>query len=274
MSLPGHQSERRKRFYATADVGPMNGGFGVRLDGRTPKSPAGVSLVLPTEALAQLVAAEWAAQGEHIDPVSMPATRLAWAALALDEAGRAAAVERVASFAGTDLLCYFADWPSDLLERQERRWGPVIAWADAALGVTFHRTQGIIHQPQPQGTLDRIAELAATEDAFTLTGLAEAAALFGSAMLAFALRRSELTADAAFDLSRLDEIFQEERWGVDAEAAARADRMAKEAVALGRWFWALLTAGDLAAISARRLARMGGIAPDLEVPPRRRSDPT
>jgi chaperone required for assembly of F1-ATPase len=239
LSLPGHQAERRKRFYATADVGPMNGGFGVRLDGRTPKSPAGVSLVLPTEALAQLVAGEWTAQGEYIEPVSMPATRLAWGALALDEAGRAAAVERLATVAGTDLLCYFADWPSGLLERQERRWGPVIAWADAALGVTFQRTQGIVHQPQPQPTLDRIAELAGAEDVFALTGLVDAAGLFGSAILAFALRRGELSADAAFDLSRLDETFQEERWGVDAEAAARADAMAREAVTLERWFQAL-----------------------------------
>ncbi|MEJ0064185.1 MAG: ATP12 family protein [Caulobacteraceae bacterium] len=187
----------------------------------------------------QLVADEWAAQAGDIDPATMPATRLAAGALALDDAGREAAVERVASFAGSDLLCYFADGPSSLVERQERRWGPVIAWADEALGVQFHRTQGIIHQPQPQATLDRIAELAAVEDAFALIGLVAAAALFGSAILAFALRRGQLTADAAFDLSRLDETFQEERWGVDAEAAARADAMAKEAVTLGRWFEAL-----------------------------------
>jgi chaperone required for assembly of F1-ATPase len=239
VSLPGHQGERRKRFYASVDVATVNDGFAVRLDGRAPKSPAGAALMLPTEPLAQLSAAEWAVQVEYIDPASMPATRLAWAAVGLDEAGRAAAVERVASFAGTDLLCYFADWPSDLLELQERRWGPVIAWAEQALAARFHRTQGIVHQPQPQATLDRIAKLAATEDAFALTGLAEAAALFGSTILAFALRQGELTAEAAFELSRLDETFQEERWGVDAEAAARADAMAKEAVTLGQWFEAL-----------------------------------
>jgi chaperone required for assembly of F1-ATPase len=239
LSLPGHQAERRRRFYAEVSVGPLNGGFAVRLDGRTPKSPTGADLVLPTEAAAQLAADEWAAQGEHIDPASMPATRLGWGALALGESGRAAAVERVASFAGTDLLCYFADWPSGLLERQQRRWGPVIDWAQDALSVTFHRTQGIVHQPQPQATIDRVAELARAEDPFALTGLVAAAGLFGSAILAFALRRGELTAEAAFELSRLDETFQEERWGVDAEAAARADAMAKEAVTLERWFRAL-----------------------------------
>jgi len=239
LSLPGHQAERRKRFYASADVAPVNGGFAVRLDGRTPKSPTGAPLVLPTEALAQLVAAEWAAQGDEIDVGSMPTTRLAWSALALGGAQRDAAVERVASFAASDLLCYFADGPSRLVERQERRWGPVIDWAEAVLGVRFHRAQGIVHRAQPQATLDRIAELARGEDAFALTGLVAAAALLGSAILAFALRRGELTADAAFELSRLDETFQEELWGGDAEAAARADAMAKEAVTLERWFAAL-----------------------------------
>ena len=240
----------------------------MRLDGRTPHSPAGVPLVLPTEALAELVAAEWEAQVKDIDPGSMPATRLAWAALTLGEANRDSTVERMASFAATDLVCYFADWPSGLVELQERRWGPVLDWAETALGTSFRRAQGIVHQPQPQETLDRIAALAGEEDDFALTGLAAAAALFGSAILAFALRRGELTAEAAFELSRLDETFQEERWGVDAEAAARADSMATEAVTLGRWFEALLSREALA---ARRLARMGGIAPDLEIPPRRRS---
>jgi chaperone required for assembly of F1-ATPase len=239
VSLPGHQAERRKRFYKAVDVAPADGGFAVQLDGRTARSPMGAPLVLPTPALARLVAAEWASQGEEIDPASMIGTRLAAGALAMDAAARAATVERLASFAGSDLLCYFADGPASLVERQERRWGPVIDWAGGALDARFHRTQGVIHQTQPQATLDRIAELAAAEDAFALTGLMAAAALFGSAILAFALRRGQLTADAAFDLSRLDETFQEERWGVDAEAAARADTMAREAVALGRWFGAI-----------------------------------
>ncbi len=170
----------------------------------------------------------------------MPATRLAWGALALgDEGVRAGAVARVAGFAELDLVCYFADGPASLVERQERRWGAVIDWAEQALGAAFHRTQGVIHQPQPPATIARIEALAAAEDDFALAGLTAAAALFGSAILAFALRRGELTAEAAFELSRLDETFQEERWGVDAEAAARADAMAKEALMLGAWFAAL-----------------------------------
>ena len=241
MSLPGHAAERMRRFYKAVDVTPAEGGgFAVRLDARQPRSPQGQPLVLPTEPLARLAADEWAAQGDNILPETMPATQLAWGALALtDEAARGGAVARIASFAETDLVCYFAEGPASLVERQERRWGPVIDWACEALGAGFHRTQGIVHQPQPAATIARIEALAAAESDFALAGLSAAAALVGSAILAFALRRGELTAEAAFDLSRLDETFQEERWGVDAEAAARADAMAREAVALGRWFAAL-----------------------------------
>ncbi|HEY1426741.1 MAG TPA: ATP12 family protein [Caulobacteraceae bacterium] len=231
-----------RRFYSKAETAPADGGgFAVRLDGRPPRSPQGQPLVLPTVSLARLVAGEWAAQGENILPESMPATQLAWGALSLgeDDGVRAGAVARITAFAETDLVCYFADGPASLIELQERRWGAVIDWAEAALGVAFHRTQGVIHQPQPPATIARIEALAAAEDPFALAGLAAAAALFGSAILAFALRRGELTPEAAFELSRLDETFQEARWGVDAEAAARADAMAEDAVMLSAWFAAL-----------------------------------
>jgi chaperone required for assembly of F1-ATPase len=229
-----------RRFYKAVDVAPAEGGYAVRLDGRTPRSPAGERLILPTQALADLAAADWAAQGENIVPDTMPAVRLAWTAIALqDPETRQSAIDRVAAFAGADLVCYFADGPPGLVERQERHWGPVIEWAQTALGATFRRAQGIVHQPQPEATLARIRDLAAAEDAFALAALAAATSLFSSAILAFALRQGELTADAAFALSRLDETFQEEKWGVDAEAAFRADAMAAEAVVLERWFAAL-----------------------------------
>ncbi|HEY1752184.1 MAG TPA: ATP12 family chaperone protein, partial [Caulobacteraceae bacterium] len=120
MALPGHAIERRRRFYKAADTAPAEGGgVAVRLDGRTPRSPEGAALVLPTAGLAELVAAEWAAQGEELLPATMPATQLAWAALAADREGaRRAAVARVAGFAASDLLCYFADGPAPLVERQ------------------------------------------------------------------------------------------------------------------------------------------------------------
>ena len=238
MSQPGHSPDWMRRFYAAVDVAPAEGGaFAVRLDGRAPRSPAGHRLALPTRALAGMVAEEWAAQGENIIPDSMLATRLAWTALAMREpAARAAAVDRVAAFAGADVLCYFADGPGDLVERQERRWGPMIEWADTALGATFHRAQGVVHQPQPDATIARIRALAEIDDDFALAGVMAAAALFGSAILALALRRAQLTADAAFALSRLDEAYQEEKWGIDSEAAIRSEAMAAEAAMLQRWF--------------------------------------
>jgi len=240
LSLPGHASERRKRFYKAVTTSPVDGRFAVQLDRRTPRSPAGQPLETPTQALADLVAAEWAAQGEDILPATMPATKLAWAALAMAEPGaRDAAVDRIAAFAGSDLICYFADGPATLVERQERRWSPVIAWLEGEIGHRFHRAQGIVHRPQPEDAVAALSALARAETDFALAALAAATALLGSAILAMALRRGELTAAAAFDLSRLDESFQEERWGVDAEAAARADAMAAETVMLERWFAAL-----------------------------------
>lgn len=240
LSLPGHAAERRKRFYKQVATAPAEGGVAVLLDGRVPRSRDGRALVTPSLALAELVAAEWAAQGEEILPATMPATKLAWAALAMSDPGeREAVAARVAAFAGSDLLCYFADGPAALTERQERRWGPVIAWAEAELGGRFVRANGIVHAAQPDETVEAVWRFAAAEPDFALAALVAAAALFGSAILAMALRRGQLSAQAAFDLSRLDETFQEERWGVDAEAARRAEAMAAEAVMLERWFAAL-----------------------------------
>jgi chaperone required for assembly of F1-ATPase len=239
--LPRHDDpvERTRRFYKSVDVAERDGAFVVRLDGRLPRSPEGRPLSLPTPALAELVAGEWAAQGEYIMPPSMPATRLAWTTIDRAGAARAELAAEVARYAGSDLLCYFAEGPDELVRRQEASWTPLIGWAEAHLGLEFRRAQGIVHQPQPEATLDRVRALAARTDDFTLTGLAFAAALFGSAILAFALQRGQLDAKAAFALAHLDETFQQERWGVDAEAAERAEALAGDAQMLERWFAAL-----------------------------------
>ena len=239
MPSPHDTLNSRRRFYAQVDTAAAPGGFAVFLDGRTPRSPEGRPLVLPNQALAELAAGEWAAQGEYLQAASMPATRLAWTAIDRTPSVRAELAAEVARFAATDLVCYFAEHPAGLVRRQEAGWGPMIEWAQDALGVTFRRVHGVAHQAQPPATLDRIAALAQETDDFTLTGLAYGAALFGSAILALALQRGRLTADEAFQLSRLDETFQEEQWGLDAEAAERADAMAADAVTLGRWFEAL-----------------------------------
>ncbi|MBV9994420.1 MAG: ATPase [Caulobacteraceae bacterium] len=231
--------ELRRRFYRDVDWAPAEGGFAVRLDKRTPRSPLGRPLVLPNERLARLCAEEWEMQGEHIRPASMPATRLAWTAIDRAADARAGLAAELARYAGADLLCYFADGPDELVRRQAVQWGPLIEWAETTLGVTFRRAQGISHRPQPEATLRRLEQLAGESCDFTLTGLVFGAGLFGSAVLAFAVCRAALDGEAAFGLSRLDEAFQEERWGVDAEAAERTEARAAEARMLGRWFEAL-----------------------------------
>ncbi len=224
-----------RRFYSRATAEDR----AVLLDGRAPKSPEGRPLVLPTPALARMLAAEWEGQGEHILTATMPATRLAWTVLDRIGDKHAETAAEVARYAGSDLLCYFAEEPDALVARQEAEWGPLLEWAHAELGLSLQRVGGIIHRPQAPEELERVRGLAAALDGFTLAGLAHATALFGSAVLGLALQRGRLTADAAFALSRLDEAFQEERWGVDEEAAERAAALAEEARMLERWFAAL-----------------------------------
>jgi len=230
--------ERLKRFWTAVDVARGEGGWAVTLDGRTPRTPAGARLVLPAEAAARLVADEWAAQGEYLDPAAMPATRLASTAIDRVSQAREPVADAIAAFAGSDLPCYLADAPASLVERQARDWTPWRDWA-GGLGVPLEACEGIVHRPQDPAAVARVRELALALDDFALTGLATAVPLFGSAVLGLALQRGALDGDAAFELSRLDEAFQEERWGVDEEAAERTAARRAEALLLGRWFQAL-----------------------------------
>jgi chaperone required for assembly of F1-ATPase len=241
--------QRPRRFYAAVGVERAAGsgvdgaaGFEVRLDGRTPRSPGGRPLRLPTAALAELVAEEWRGQGDIIAYAAMPATRLAHTVLDVVAQKRDLSVEGVTRFGTADLLCYFAEGPESLVRRQEIAWLPLLDWAREAHGLTFVRSVGIVHRDQPPETLARLDAIVRATDDFTLAGLAFAAPLFGSAILALALRDGRVGAEAAMAASRLDEMFQEERWGVDAEAAARVDAMAVEAVMVERWFAALARA--------------------------------
>lgn len=231
--------ERPRRFYRIAEAAALDGGFGVRLDARWLRTPAGARLVLPTQALAALIAEEWAAQETVIDSARMPLTRLAFTAIDRLSVARAETAAELARFAGSDLLCYFADAPAALTERQEQLWVPMLDWAKQALDLDFARALGVIHRPQPAETLARVEAIALAMDDFALAGAVFTAALLGSAILALAVRFGALEAEAAFELSRLDEAFQEEQWGVDAESAARVARMRAEASSLGRWFVAL-----------------------------------
>lgn len=231
--------QRVRRFYKAVTVEAADGRSAVRLDGRTARTPAAVPLAFANEGLARLVAAEWAAQDDFILFSTMPATRLAFTALDRAPQARDGLADEVARYAGADLLCYFAESPAALVDRQTEQWSPVLDWAEAELGMRFQRAAGVVHRAQPPQTLARVRELAIALDDADLTGLAYAAPLFGSAVLALAVQRGRLSGADAFDLSRLDEAWQEELWGLDPEAAARTAAMRAEAEALDGWFAAL-----------------------------------
>jgi chaperone required for assembly of F1-ATPase len=233
--------DKPKRFYSAVSVAQMNGGFTVMLDGRALRAPKGAQVVLPTRALADQVAEEWAGQGATLELAAMHATRLANTAVESVPVARDATAQSIADYAASDLLCYFAAEPAGLLQRQEQLWGPILDRAEAEAALRFTRAAGIVHQAQPPETLARVKALALEQDDFVLTGLAFGAALFGSAVLAIAVQRGWLAGEAAFDLSRLDEAWQEEKWGVDAEAAQRTARLRGEAAMLQHWFEALET---------------------------------
>ena len=228
-----------RRFWKEAAVVAEGGGWAIRLDGRPLRTPGKRALTLPSPAAAGLIAAEWNAQGEVLDAETMPASRLANTAIDHVAAAREAVAEEIAAYAGSDALCYLADGPASLVERQAREWAPWRAWAATELVVDLQPTEGLCHLAQDPESLARVRAHALALDDFTLTGLAAATPLLGSAILGLALQRGALSGEAAFDLSRLDEAFQEERWGGDAEAAERTAARRAEAALLDRWFRAL-----------------------------------
>lgn len=228
--------EKPRRFYKAVEVAEAEGGFAVLLDGRALRTPGGTRLLLPTREIADQVAAEWSAQGETIELSQMHATRLANTAIDSIGKAREATADQIARYAGSDLLLYFAEDPEALVRRQTEQWGPLLDRAETEARLSFVRASGIVHQAQPQETLDEVRRIALASDDFGLAGLAFGAALFGSAILAIGLQRGWLNGVQAFELSRLDEAWQEEQWGVDEEAAERAAKLRGEAEMLARWF--------------------------------------
>lgn len=239
MSGKGDGVQHPRRFFKTVSVEPVDGGYAVRLDGRSPKAPGGTPLILPATGLAELLAEEWDAQDPHIVMTAMPATRLAFTALEKIPSARDAVADEVARYAGSDLLCYFAEAPEALVAEQQAAWTPLLDWAGAELGLRLEPTRGIIHRPQSDDSLARVKALALEADVFGLAALAHAAGLLGSAVLALALQRGRLDGEEAHHLARLDEAWQERHWGVDAEAADRTAGRLAETLLLDRWFRAL-----------------------------------
>jgi len=230
-----------KRVYTTVDMRQLECGWGVALDGRPMRTPGKNELILPSEALAAAIAAEWDAQQEEIHPATMPLTRLAATAIDRTPPQRDLVVAETANYADTDLVCYRAGHPPALAARQHAVWHPLIDWAarryDAALTVT----SGIVPARQPPATLNAFATVVAAQDEFRLTALHTLTATCGSLVIALALLDGRLDADSAFGASQLDETFQIEAWGEDSEATIRRRNIAADIEAAAR-FLALLAA--------------------------------
>jgi len=211
-----------KRFYKAVSVEPDEAGFAVRLDGRPVRTPGRAPLALPTEATARLVADEFDAQAEIIDPVAMPVLRLVNTAIDGVASDPQAVLEDILRFASSDLLCYRADGPQGLVERQNAAWDPVIDWARAALGVRFNLAEGVIHVEQPRESIAVLGlHLRQRAEPLRLAALHVMTSLTGSALLALAVEAGERDAEAAWLAAHVDEDWQIEHWGQDSEAMAR-----------------------------------------------------
>jgi chaperone required for assembly of F1-ATPase len=201
-----------KRFYKAVAVGPDRT---ILLDGRTVRTPARAVLALTTDPLAAAIAGEWDAQGEEIDPRSMPLTGLANAAIDRIAPDPATFVATLAAYAETDLLCYRADAPPDLVARQAAQWDPLLAWAASRYDIHFDPIVGIVHRPQPAATVARLQAALAAQPPFALAALSELITIGGSLVTAFAIHAGAIDAETAFATAHLDELWQAENWGED-----------------------------------------------------------
>ena len=225
-----------KRFYKSAtaaELGP--GAHEVRLDGRPIRTPARKSLILPTAALAEASAEEWNSQDEKLDMAKMPMTALAYAALDRIEADPEHFIQETARFAETDLLCYRAPSPETLRARQAAAWDPVLEWLSDRYGARLLLAEGVMPIAQPAEAIEAVAAALSELNAFRLTVAHSAARIAGSAALALAMTDRFRNADAVADISSVDEAFQMEEWGQDAEAIALLDRKRAELKELQRF---------------------------------------
>jgi len=218
-----------RRFYKEVAVtDAQDGGFGIALDNRPVRTPGGAPLALSTATLAEAVAAEWAAQDAEIRPLSMPMMRLAATAIDRVSAERAAIVDRIAAYGGSDLLCYRAEGPDALVALQAALWQPLLDWLAECHGARLTVTQGITHVAQDQDALDALRSAVAALDDGRLAAISQLTASSGSLVIALAVAARHIDAAAATAASLLDEQWQAEQWGEDAEAAGRRENLAQE----------------------------------------------
>lgn len=224
-----------KRFYKDVTVEAADSGFGVRLDGRAIKTVGGRPQVVPTRALAEALAAEWDAQAEEIDPALFLFRDMADYAIDVVAGGPAQVIGEILPYAETDTLCYRAEPDEAFAARQRLMWEPLLAGAEARLGVQFVRVTGIIHKPQPVETLAALRDELEALDAFQLAALRNTASLAASLVIGLAALQADADLDALWDAANLEEDWQAELWGKDAEAMERREKRSAAFAAAARF---------------------------------------
>lgn len=226
-----------RRFYKEALAAPdsQNGGFAILLDGRPVRTPGKRPLTVPSDPLARAIAEEWADQGETIQPHAMPLTQLANTTVERVAPRPETVIDALLDHLDGDVLCYRASGPATLAQRQARDWQPVVDWAENALGLTVAVTEGLMPARHPPETRHRLASIMADLDPWSLTTVQAVAAAAGSGLLATALVHDHLDGERCFALSRLDEVWQAERWGDDREARLARERVRADILAAERF---------------------------------------
>jgi len=216
----GTRTPQRKRFYASAGVAETDGGFSITLDGRPIKTPSGKIVIAPQREIAEAIAAEWQAQREIIDPLTMPLTRFANSVVEAEADRVDVVADDIAKYLGSDLLFYRAGHPEGLVARETAHWDPIVFWAAETLGAHFMLAEGIAHVRQPE-TAIASARAAFPVDPWSIAALHVVTTLTGSALLALALAHGVRDPDQIWTAAHVDEDWNIEKWGIDDEVAAR-----------------------------------------------------
>jgi chaperone required for assembly of F1-ATPase len=228
-----------RRMFRTAAVVAAPSGFGIALDDTSLLTPGKAPLTVRSRSLAEAIAAEWRGASETIKPQALPLTRLASTAIDLVAGRRDAVIAEIANYGGTDLLCYRAAHPPALVLRQHRAWQPLLDWARQRFDAPLDVASGVMPVAQPAASLAALAAAVARADDMELVALSLATQSCGSLILALALTAGEIDADAAFEAAQLDESFEIEQWGEDAEQTRRRGAL-RDDIALAARFVALL----------------------------------
>ncbi len=224
-----------RRFFKTVSIEEREGRFCLLLDATPAHTPRRHRLCFELRALADMVAAEWQQQAAHLDPATMPITKIVQSGVDFVDADKPAFQADILRYAGSDLLCYRASAPPPLVRAQAAAWDPILAWVRTTIGAHFILAEGIVFVAQPELALDRVrAAIAAVDDSIALAALATMASLSGSALLALAVAYGRLSAGEAWDIAHVDEYFQESQWGIDAQAQDRRARRLVEMEAAGK----------------------------------------